>query len=292
MTIAKSSLLIAGLNVNVYSLEDSDAQSSRPVAVLFLMHGRTSSTADVEWAAEQVLNETSKKYENDSTLHHDLLVVTFDHRNHGSRLVDVKANIGWHEFGNHNERHAIQVGTSRDISTIIDFLPSFLYPNDERSIVHWIASGVSLGGHSTWIALRTEPRVRVGIPIIGGADYASLLSERAKKAGLSLEPPHFPNSLRPVIEANDPVRASYEASDSSNPFLGKKVLALCGGDDTLVPWSATEPFFRKLNVGPDGLKKVVVAPGVGHRCTPDMIHQMTDFIWEQVLTSTVTSSNL
>ncbi|CAL1715716.1 unnamed protein product [Somion occarium] len=192
------------------------------------MHGRTSSTADVEWAAEQVLNETSKKYENDSTLHHDLLVVTFDHRNHGSRLVDVKANIGWHEFGNHNERHAvdmysIQVGTSRDISTIIDFLPSFLYPNDERSIVHWIASGVSLGGHSTWIALRTEPRVRVGIPIIGGADYASLLSERAKKAGLSLEPPHFPNSLRPVIEANDPV------------------LALCGGDDTLVPWLSLHP---------------------------------------------------
>ena len=45
-------------------------------------------------------------------------------------------------------------GTARDVSYLIDFLPSFLYPNDERTIVEWGVGGISLGGHSTWIALR------------------------------------------------------------------------------------------------------------------------------------------
>jgi len=44
-------------------------------------------------------------------------------------------------------------GTAQDVSYLIDFLPSFLYPNDERTIVEWGVAGISLGGHSTWIAL-------------------------------------------------------------------------------------------------------------------------------------------
>jgi hypothetical protein len=46
------------------------------------------------------------------------------------------------------------VGTARDVSYLIDFLPSFLYPNGERTIVEWGVGGISLGGHTTWIALR------------------------------------------------------------------------------------------------------------------------------------------
>ena len=47
-----------------------------------------------------------------------------------------------------------QVGTSRDVSFLIDVLPAYLYPNDERTIVNWVTAGISLGGHATWLVLR------------------------------------------------------------------------------------------------------------------------------------------
>jgi len=37
---------------------------------------------------------------------------------------------------------------------MMDFLPSYLYPNGERKVVEFAVSGISLGGHATWIALK------------------------------------------------------------------------------------------------------------------------------------------
>jgi hypothetical protein len=45
------------------------------------------------------------------------------------------------------------VGTARDVSFLIDFLPSFLYPTGRMPIVEWGVAGKSLGGHAAWIAL-------------------------------------------------------------------------------------------------------------------------------------------
>ena len=70
-----------------------------------------------------------------------------------------------------------------------------------------------------------------------------------------------------------------------NPFLRKKVLVLSGGDDPLVPFSYAEEFVTNLNVGPKGVKEVVVAPGVGHECTPEMVKQMAAFVWKHALQS-------
>ena len=50
--------------------------------------------------------------------------------------------------------HVFAAGTARDVSFLIDFLPSYLFPRDERTIVEWVVAGISLGGHSTWIALK------------------------------------------------------------------------------------------------------------------------------------------
>lgn len=55
----------------------------------------------------------------------------------------------------------ITVGSARDVSFLIDFLPAFLYPNGERSIQHWLVAGLSLGGHSTWITLRNGECIRI-----------------------------------------------------------------------------------------------------------------------------------
>ena len=48
----------------------------------------------------------------------------------------------------------ITAGTAQDVSYLIDFLPSYLFPAGERKINQWLVGGKSLGGHSTWIALR------------------------------------------------------------------------------------------------------------------------------------------
>lgn len=128
-----------------------------------------------------------------------------------------------------------------------------------------------------------EPRLSLAVPIIACPDYTKLITKRAKYSGISLAPPHYPDSLRTYIERNDPARAPYTASDASNPFLGKKVLVLSGGEDPLVPFVHSQEFVDGLNVGPKGIKKVYVAPGVGHECTPEMVKQMADFIFENAL---------
>ncbi len=46
------------------------------------------------------------------------------------------------------------VGTVKDISFLIDMLPAYLLPNDERTIGEWVLAGFSLGGHATWLGLR------------------------------------------------------------------------------------------------------------------------------------------
>ena len=50
-----------------------------------------------------------------------------------------------------------------------------------------------------------------------------------------------------------------------------------------MPFVHSQEFVEKLNVGPQGVKKVVVAPGVGHECTPEMVVQMADFVFEHSL---------
>lgn len=48
----------------------------------------------------------------------------------------------------------VTVGTASDVSFLIDFLPTYLFPSSEREVYEWMVSGISLGGHSTWIVLR------------------------------------------------------------------------------------------------------------------------------------------
>ena len=46
------------------------------------------------------------------------------------------------------------VGTARDISFVIDFLPAYLFPNEERSIAEWAVAGISLGGQTMWLVFK------------------------------------------------------------------------------------------------------------------------------------------
>ncbi|KAI0749921.1 Alpha/Beta hydrolase protein [Daedaleopsis nitida] len=299
--MSKQTLMVAGITVNVFSLSTPDTESSataeganqKPVAILFLLHGRTSRADHVELVAKAILDEVyaKRKSEEGKAETHDLLVVTFDHRNHGSRLVDEKANMAWSD-SRRNDRHAIdmyaiQTGTAQDVSFLIDFLPSYLFPNGERVISQWLVSGISLGGHSTWITLKIDPRVKLGIPIIGCPDYLTLIRSRAEQSSIPIGPPYFPDSFMVYLKRNDPAATPHTAADAENPFRGKKILVLCGQEDTLVPWSASKQFVEELDVGEQegGLKTVVVEPGVGHTCSPGMVKEAVRFLWRNALTS-------
>lgn len=48
----------------------------------------------------------------------------------------------------------VVAGTSKDVSFLIDYLPSYLYPSGARTISQWLVGGISLGGHAAWYSLR------------------------------------------------------------------------------------------------------------------------------------------
>ena len=75
MSVAKKSLVVAGLPVTVYS-ERASTEKTGPVAVLFFLHGRTGSAKSIEWVAQDAIKhiEQKKKHGKEAL---DLVVVTF-----------------------------------------------------------------------------------------------------------------------------------------------------------------------------------------------------------------------
>lgn len=167
----------------------------------------------------------------------------------------------------------------------------------------WGVVGISLGGHSTWLALThgkiqamiylfvadlwiysyVDPRVTVGVPIIGCPDYKKLMEYRAKATGIPFEAPYIPANLVRLIEKLDPASKNHTSTEESNPFLGKKILVLSGEKDTLVPWVASKGFVDDLEVGPNGVKEVLLEEGVGHECTEKMKEMAGEFIRKSML---------
>lgn len=129
-----------------------------------------------------------------------------------------------------------------------------------------------------------DPRITLGIPIIGCPNYLELIKRRAHTSSIAFQAPHIPNSLITLINTSDPASQDFKSLNSSNPFLGKKILVLSGKEDPLVPWSVSESFVDTLEVGPEGVKKVFLQEGVGHACTDEMVDEAAAFIGQNLLT--------
>ncbi|KAI0646049.1 Alpha/Beta hydrolase protein [Trametes meyenii] len=280
--------VVAGITVNVYH-QPKATKADVPVALMFLLHGRNGSALKMGEFVNGIFDEVHARRRKHGGEAQDLYIATFDQRNHGKRMADKHANQGWFDDAEqNNERHAIdmyaiQTGTAADVSYLIDFLPSYLFPNEERTISQFLCVGKSLGGHATWIVLRNEPRIKIAVPIIACPDYLALMSRRAKNHKLPVGPPCFPKSLLDLIQRADPSVAPYTADDASNPFLGKKILVLSGQEDKKVPWTSAKEFVEGLNVGPGGVKEVIVEPGVGHEFSPAMVKEAARFVWQHAL---------
>lgn len=156
-SVSKKTFTIAGILTTVYGLDELD-QSIPNVACLWLLHPRLQTHACMEPLAASNVNEWNlwleqkNKKKNEGLI--GLIAVSFDQRNHGSREVNPLANEAWRSG---NETHAQDMfsifhGTAADVSLLITYISSYVFPTSEHTITNNLVCGVSLGGHSTWVS--------------------------------------------------------------------------------------------------------------------------------------------
>jgi dienelactone hydrolase len=300
---------IGGLRIHVYGLRELPP-NTEAATVCFFSHGRMGSTAQLHGVISRFHAMAQ------SQMDAPLLVVAFDHRNHGTRLVgafghvDCKSaqariertrNLGWREHSSKsskgaqdltNPTHALDmysiqskspsiksrsddrtVGSAHDISFLIDFLPAALFPTDQTRITTWACAGISLGGHSTWLAGAKDARLTTLIPIIGSPSLLDLMSNRARQHSLDFNAPLMPESLKALAKSQDPVHQDLSV------WQGKRILALCGATDQLVPHleGGTDAFVQRLReAGVDATLDVQEA--TGHVCSPAMLSKAAAFL--------------
>lgn len=81
---SKKPLVISGLQVYIYGLENLTNRSDVDIAVLYLAHNRTRTYKVTEGIAHEVLH----RYRHDGrTKSMEMIAVTFNMRNHGDREV-------------------------------------------------------------------------------------------------------------------------------------------------------------------------------------------------------------
>lgn len=125
------SLHVGGIQTQIYGLHNL-TPSPDGLAVLFFLHGRFGSAAErniVKWANSFVSNAATER-EKAGGKGKQLVVVTFDQRNHGERTVDSEKNKGWREGkseaeGLDNEAHAVDMLA---IQSKFDFLCCRAFP--------------------------------------------------------------------------------------------------------------------------------------------------------------------
>jgi pimeloyl-ACP methyl ester carboxylesterase len=80
----ETNIEVAGLRVQIRGLSALQATQTSKVDIVFLLHGRTSNAAALDALGTIILASD-----------HKTLVVSFDQRNHGHRIVSQKANLTW-----------------------------------------------------------------------------------------------------------------------------------------------------------------------------------------------------
>jgi hypothetical protein len=78
ISVAKQTFVVGGIEVHVYSDRSPDTPQSCPLAVLFLLHGRTSSAAELENITNILVQQThDRRIRSEGGKQLDLIVATF-----------------------------------------------------------------------------------------------------------------------------------------------------------------------------------------------------------------------
>ncbi|KAL2915109.1 hypothetical protein HK105_205433 [Polyrhizophydium stewartii] len=287
----RSELVVAGgIEVLLFERSDSDLPAgqadTRPVAVVFLLHGRLESAAKYAPYAALLAGAAPPGTR--------LLVALLEQRNHGLRHVRALANRSWADG---NPTHAldmwsVQYGTARDVSFLIDVLPLFLAntAGTEPAIpriahgaaVHWGVAGVSLGGHATLLAAVHDPRIELAVSVIGCGDNEGLMVPRARNNGL----PTPPAADSPVTPALLSLLATHDPVHRTEHLAGKRILLLSGGLDTLVPASASARFVERARAVLPSSDAQAPGPCLVEIVDPKAKHEFSVFMKGEVISFT------
>jgi len=97
---SKNELVIGGVKVYIYGLDELKRASGVEIGVLYLAHMRTRTYLVTEAIAHEVLHQ----YRTDGRKKkREMIAVTMDMRNHGEREVSKNCNLTWRDG---NENHA------------------------------------------------------------------------------------------------------------------------------------------------------------------------------------------
>ena len=103
--VSRRDFCVAGIITSVYGLEELRSECVS-VCCLWLLHPRLQTKEYMKPIAVSAINmwkEVAHDTEMKDDKHSGFIVVAFDQRNHGTRLVDIKAN---HDWRSGNETHA------------------------------------------------------------------------------------------------------------------------------------------------------------------------------------------
>ncbi|KAI1808893.1 hypothetical protein F4811DRAFT_4694 [Daldinia bambusicola] len=200
-SVSRATLTVSGLQVDVYGLAELPASASK-VSCLWLHHGRLRKKEDMAPFANQFLSA----YHRTPSPGRGLIAAALDQRNHGSRVVDRRANESWIDG---NETHAQDMfgfvtGAVMDTINLIDMIESHLFGGDahvtndggRRRIDQNLILGISLGGHSAWQLLFADPRVTAGVIVIGCPDYMCKYECRTRFRERIISHPEIPKKKK------------------------------------------------------------------------------------------------
>ncbi|WOO79942.1 uncharacterized protein LOC62_02G003456 [Vanrija pseudolonga] len=268
---SKKTVWIADLDVHVFGLDEIRG-SDLPIGVVTIAHGWANKASQMDGMATGVLGEIRRlDREAGGTRRRDVLVVTMDQRNHGERRRHRKGNLPFPKNPHRLVDMAVNITSGMaDQTFIYDFLPIYLFPHGERVIEEWMPCGLSLGGHQTWRLLKSDPRIRLGAPII------------------SIPPELFGTGfLFKYGEAAGAVPAAYgPALDRfyllpEGGYEGKKIFCLYGELDMVIPVEIGLAQLAKNKANaeskPGGLVESYIQKNRGHVITPEMVVLLSAF---------------
>jgi len=112
-----------------------------------LAHGWTNRAKQMEPMASGLVGEVRRlAAAGDRAQTHDLIVVCLDQRNHGDRRRNPDGLSHYRHPMRPADMLTVVTGGVQDYQLVMDFLPTYMFPNNERVVSQWLAAGVSMGG--------------------------------------------------------------------------------------------------------------------------------------------------
>jgi len=292
---SKTELVISGIKIYIYGLDELKRVSGVEIAVLYLAHMRTRTYLVTEAIAHEVLHRYRTDGRHKSV---QLIAITMDMRNHGFREISPEANLTWKDG---NEDHALDLlsiisGSAQDFKLILDYLPAYL---PQFTHFHNVLLGISLGGHTAYqIASLAKGQLEGYAIVVGCPNLTSLLLsrlgvdptifdttleelnsvtyDRLEKTMNKVQRRRWPKALAEVVREGD--RKVYEEFPDDVPVL------ICNGKyDALVPAFYTASWLEKRRARShahrkDGNVQFFVQENTGHSCTKEMVAMIASWL--------------